>query len=87
MAIQIGDKRVEVGIHEGLERGVKVVFFHNADVFPKPYPDAGPGYVVFQLTVFNKACLEYCCQKRIKPSIFITNDWFTGLMAGYRNAG
>ena len=35
-----------IGIHEGVVKGVKVIFFHNSDVFPSPYPDAAPGYIV-----------------------------------------
>jgi starch synthase len=35
-----------LGVHEGTVKGVKVVFLHNADVFPSPYPDAQPAYIV-----------------------------------------
>jgi len=35
-----------LGVHEGMVKGVKVVFLHNGDVFPCPYPDAQPGYIV-----------------------------------------
>lgn len=33
---------VEMGVHEGMYKGVHLVFLHNADVFPCPYPDNGP---------------------------------------------
>jgi len=29
-----------LGVHEGMVKGVKVVFLHNGDIFPSPYPDA-----------------------------------------------
>jgi starch synthase len=50
-----------LGVHEGVVKGVRVVFLHNGDIFPSPYPDAQPAYVVQQIAVFGKAVLEYCC--------------------------
>lgn len=50
-----------LGVHEGIVKGVKVVFLHNGDIFPSPYPDAPPDYVTQQIATFNKACLEYMC--------------------------
>lgn len=86
LTVTVGGQTVTLGVHEGIERGVRVVFLHNGEVFPAPYQGGSAGAVVFQIAVFNKACLEYLCQNRIKPSVCVTNDWFTGLMAGYRNA-
>lgn len=76
-----------LGVHEGKVKGVTVVFLHNGDIFPSPYPDAQPTYIVQQIAVFGKACLEYCCQRQIIPAICVTNDWFTGLVAGYAKIG
>lgn len=76
-----------LGVHEGKVKGVTVVFLHNGDIFPSPYPEAQPSYIVQQIAVFDKACLEYCCQRGIIPSICVTNDWFTGLVAGYAKIG
>jgi hypothetical protein len=76
-----------LGVHEGMVSGVKQVFLHNGDIFPSPYPDAQPGYIVQQIAVFGKACLEYMCQRQIIPAICMTNDWFTGLVAGYAKVG
>lgn len=76
-----------LGVHEGMVKGVKVVFLHNGDIFPSPYPDAQPGYVVQQIAVFGKAVLEYCCQRQIIPAVCVTNDWFTGLTAAYAKIG
>ena len=35
-----------LGVHEGMVKGVRVVFLHNGDIFPCPYPDAQPNYIV-----------------------------------------
>jgi len=29
-----------LGVHEGVVKGVKLVFLHNGDIFPTAYPDA-----------------------------------------------
>jgi len=76
-----------LGVHEGTVKGVKVVFLHNGDIFPCPYPDAQPNYVVQQIAVFGKACLEWCCKREIIPSVCVTNDWFTGLVPAYAKIG
>ena len=84
--IQLDDV-YELGVHEGVVQGVKVVFLHQAEIFPSPYADIGPVGTVRQLAVFGKACLEYCCKRGIIPSMCITNDWFTGLIPGYAKNG
>jgi glycogen synthase len=76
-----------LGVHEGVVDGVRVVFLHNGDIFPSPYPDAQPAFTVQQLAVFGKGCLEYCCQRQCIPSIAVTNDWFTGFTAAYAKVG
>lgn len=63
------------------------MFLHNGDIFPSPYPDAQPGYIVQQIAVFGKAVLEYCCQRQNIPAVCVTNDWFTGLTAAYAKVG
>ena len=30
--------------------------------------------------------MEYLCQKKIIPSLIVTNDWFAGLIPGYVRA-
>lgn len=30
-----------LGVHEGEVSGVKVIFLHNAEIFPSPYADLG----------------------------------------------
>lgn len=76
-----------LGVHEGTVDGVRQVFLHNGDIFPSPYPDAQPAYIVQQIAVFGKACLEWMCQRQIIPAICLTNDWFTGLIPGYAKIG
>ena len=76
-----------LGVHEGKVKGVKVVFLHNGDLFPSPYPEGQPAYIVQQIAVFGKACLEYCCQRELVPALCVTNDWFAGLVAAYAKVG
>lgn len=40
-----------------------------------------------QIALFSKACLEWCCQRQKIPSVCVTNDWFTGFVAGYAKVG
>lgn len=35
------------------------------------------------MAVFGKASLEFLCQRKIIPSVVVTNDWFTGLIPAY----
>lgn len=74
-------------MHEGEVSGVKVVFLHHEEIFPVPYADLPPESVVRQLAVFGKACLEYCCARKITPAVCITNDWFTGFVPAYAKIG
>ena len=39
ISIQL-DSLYTLGVHEGTVNGVKVVFLHNSEIFPVPYPDA-----------------------------------------------
>lgn len=79
--------RYTLGVHEGEVSGVKVIFLHNSDCFPSPYADMGPSDVVRQLAVFGKGCLEFCCARKLVPSVCVTNDWFTGLVPAYAKIG
>lgn len=56
---------------------------HNHEIFPTPYPDSGPEDTMRQLAIFGKGCLEFLCSRKIIPSVMVTNDWFTGLIAAY----
>ncbi len=83
----LGGGYYTLGVHAGVVNNVKVVFLHNADVFPSPYPDfTQASDAVRTLAVFGKACLQYCCNEGLIPSICLTNDWFTGLIPGYAKA-
>jgi starch synthase len=35
-----------LGVHEAKVKGVNLVFLHNADIFPSPYPDVKPDFAV-----------------------------------------
>jgi len=45
--VTVNNQRVNLAVHEGLVRGVKLVFLHNGDCFPAPYVSNGAGHVVF----------------------------------------
>lgn len=83
----VADDKYTIGVHEGEVSGVKLVFLHHAEIFPKPYPDITASEQVRTLAVFGKACLEYCCKREIIPSVCVTNDWFTGFIPGYAKTG
>ena len=34
------DTLYTLGVHEGVVNGVRVVFLHQSEIFPVPYPDA-----------------------------------------------
>lgn len=76
-----------MGVHVGIVSGVKVVFLHNAEIFPIPYADGDAVQTTRQIAVFSKACLEYLACRHIFPAVCVTNDWFTGFVAGYSKSG
>lgn len=78
---------VTLGVHEGTVKGVKVVFLHNGNIFPAPYPEETADFITTQISIFSKACLEWCCQRNIVPSVCVTNDWFTGFVPAYAKVG
>ena len=77
------DATFSIGVHEGSVSNVKLVFLHHAEIFPSVYPALNAANTVRMLTIFAKACLEYCCKRQIIPSVCVTNDWFTGFIPGY----
>ena len=81
------DAKVTFGIHHGIVNGVKIYFLHNYDIFPTPYADGNCSFILKQISYFSKAALQCCCFLRIVPSILLTNDWSTGLVAAYSKNG
>ena len=77
----------ELGVHVGKVSGVNLVFLHHEQLFPSPYPEGTAATVLRQIVVFCKASLEFLCAEKLIPSIVVTNDWFTGLVAAYHKAG
>jgi glycogen synthase len=83
VTVWVGGEKIDVGVHEGFVQSVRVLFLHNALVFPRPYPPHDAYHQVRMLTAFARATLETLCQLRLVPSLIITNDWFTGLVSAY----
>jgi starch synthase len=74
---------VRLGIHYGLVDGVKLWFIHHFSFFAAPYQTGSASFRLKTLVIMARAPLEICCQIRLYPSLFITNDWMTGLTAAY----
>eukprot|EP01133_Synstelium_polycarpum_P007805 gene7805-9157_t len=83
----VGPDKVEVGVHEGSDRGLHLHFLHHFDYFPTPYNSGSPVHQLKTIVLFAKASLELLCQIRVLPSVIVTNDWFTGLVPAYAKAG
>ena len=87
VSVWVGGERIEMGVHEGRVKGVRLFFLHNADVFPRPYPPHDAYFQTKVMAAFAKGCLEVLCQWHLIPSLIVTNDWFTGLVPAYARHG
>ena len=81
------DFNYSFGVHHGMGNNINYYFLHNSRIFPRPYPDFRPGDAIREIACFGKACLQLLCELNIIPSIILTNDWFTGLVAAYAKNG
>jgi starch synthase len=60
------DNRYEFGVHYGTGNGgIKYYFLHNAQIFPRPYPDFGPSQCVREIACFAKASLQLLCDCKL----------------------
>jgi starch synthase len=73
----------QFGIHRGKYCGVNYIWFHNHELFSKPYDGEAALYVTKQLVFFALVTLESFCQLKIFPSITVTNDWMCGFVGAY----
>lgn len=73
----------EFGIHTGKYCGVNYVWFHNSELFCRPYDGEGALYITKQLVFFALVTLECFCQLKIIPSLVVTNDWMCGFVSAY----
>jgi glycogen synthase len=87
VAVYAGSERIEMGVHEGKVKGVRLFFLHNSDVFPRPYPPHDAFNQIRVMAAFAKGTLELLCQWRLIPGVVVTNDWFTGLVPAYARHG
>lgn len=88
LSINIGTGLIDVGIFEGVEEGVNLIFLERKDMFTKVY--ASPGTAIRHLqniVLMSLGSLEIFCQKAISPALVITNDWLPSLSAGYARNG
>jgi starch synthase len=85
--IKVGGEGHTIGVHRGVMNNVKLVFLHNFTLFPAVYAEGGAGYILRQIAAFAKGGLEYLCSESLVPSVIVTNDWYTGLVAAYKRVG
>lgn len=85
--ISFGGESYTIGLHQGWENGVNLIFLHNAILFPVVYADGKPQQVMRQLVGWGKSVLEALCWLKVIPSVLVTNDWFTGLVPAYAKMG
>ncbi|CAK79065.1 unnamed protein product (macronuclear) [Paramecium tetraurelia] len=81
--IWLQGEKIIMGVFEGVFNGVRLFWLHNEQYFPSAYAGEDASYVMKQLTVYAKGCLELLCQIKLIPSLIVTNDWFCGLIPGY----
>lgn len=82
------DGQYSFGVHYGTGNGgIKYYFLHNYKIFPKPYPEGSVSDILRQISLMGKASLQLLCDLGVVPAIIVTNDWFTGLTAGYSKSG
>jgi len=75
--------KVEIGIHHGIVDGVDLWFIHHYSFFAAPYQTGSSSFRLQLLVVMAKGSLELLCQKRIIPSMIVTNDWMTGFVPAF----
>ncbi|KAK4531879.1 hypothetical protein CCYA_CCYA09G2736 [Cyanidiococcus yangmingshanensis] len=87
--VRIGNVGVAtLGIFEGVENRVRLVFFENHSYFPRVYQDLGSQARMMEMLVLaNRGVLEICCHKQLRPSLLVTNDWMGGLVPAYGRLG
>jgi glycogen synthase len=77
-----------LGIFEGVEHRVRLIFFENHSYFPRVYQDLGSQARMMEMLVLaNRGVLEICCHKQLRPSLLVTNDWMGGLVPAYGRLG
>ena len=85
ISVNLGSHIVEVGVFEGTENGVNLIFLERGDYFSKVYADpGGPVRHLQSVILLSLGSLEVCCQKQLYPSLIVTNDWLPSMAAGYR---
>jgi len=84
--VDLGTHTVDVGVFEGQENGVNLIFLERGDFFPKVYADTGGAVKHLQTVVLmSLGSLEICAQKGLVPSLIVSNDWLPSMAPGYRD--
>eukprot|EP00172_Hildenbrandia_rubra_P000575 Plantae.Rhodophyta-Hildenbrandia_rubra.ctg13050.p2 GENE.Plantae.Rhodophyta-Hildenbrandia_rubra.ctg13050~~Plantae.Rhodophyta-Hildenbrandia_rubra.ctg13050.p2 ORF type:complete len:846 (+),score=135.93 Plantae.Rhodophyta-Hildenbrandia_rubra.ctg13050:448-2985(+) len=86
ISVNLGTHEVEVGVFEGKENGVNLIFLERGDYFPKVYADPGGAVRHLQTVVLmSYGSLEACASEGLKPALVVTNDWLPAMAAGYKS--
>ena len=54
VVVKVGGGTYSLGAHTGVVSGVKLIFLHNAELYPVPYPEGNAATVLRQIAVFCK---------------------------------
>lgn len=84
---EVAHEQVDVGLHYTFRKNVHWYYLHHPVHFPVPYRQGTPEDQLKTVVAFARASLELLCQKRILPSVIVTNDWPAGLVAAYTKLG
>lgn len=83
--VNLGTHEVEVGVFEGRENDVNLIFLERGDYFPKLYASSGSATRHLQTVILlSLGSLEVCHAKTLVPSLIVSNDWLPSMAAGYR---
>lgn len=83
--VNLGSHTVDVGVYQGQENGVNLIFLERGDLLPKVYADPGSPMRHLQTVVLmSLGSLEVLCQLGLIPSLVVSNDWLPSMVSGYR---
>ena len=57
-----------------------MIWLENHELWSNVYAEGSNSEVVTSLVAFAQASLKACKSLDCKPSLIVTNDWFTGLI-------
>ena len=77
------DENYTFEIYYAEKDNIKYFFLKNFILLPKPYPEGYCSETLRSVCSFCKASIQLLYDIKYIPSIILSNDWFTGLIAAY----